>query len=125
MSITRRVSKDGKVSYRVKVHLGYEGENGKGRRTVTKTCATKKEALAVEAQLKTQPPTFCRVTPGSYGLSTRRRREAIYGRTVTAHPYGRLQGANAQKSGFFSFFSPLAPGRLQSVQWGPALHACE
>jgi integrase len=54
MSITRRVSKDGKVSYRVKVHLGYEGENGKGRRTVTKTCATKKEALVVEAQLKTQ-----------------------------------------------------------------------
>jgi integrase len=54
MSITKRVSKSGKVSYRVKVHQGYDDNKGGGRRTVTKTCATKKEALAVEAQIKTQ-----------------------------------------------------------------------
>lgn len=51
MAIFKRVSKTGEVSYRVKVHVGYE--DGK-RREVTKTCKTKKEALAEEARLKMQ-----------------------------------------------------------------------
>jgi len=51
VSITKRISKSGKVSYRVKVHQGYDGDK---RREITKTCATKKEALAEEAKIKTQ-----------------------------------------------------------------------
>lgn len=43
-----------------------------------------------------RPPTFCRVTARSYGLGAHGSREAIYGRFVTAHPYGRLQSKKAQ-----------------------------
>ena len=68
MAIHKRVSKSGKVSYRVKVHQGYDGNK---RSEVTKTCATKKEALAEEARIKSQidQGTFVepnRLTVGQY-----------------------------------------------------------
>ena len=51
MAISKRTSKSGKVTYRVKVHVGYDGTK---RREITKSCDTKKEALAEEARLKIQ-----------------------------------------------------------------------
>lgn len=51
MAIQKRVSASGKVTYRVKVHVGYEGTK---RKEITKSFSTKKEALAEEARLKTQ-----------------------------------------------------------------------